>query len=131
MRGYLPVTVEEISSFLATKSMECGPLYAPTIKFLTANSEMDEEEGEFLLSMLAADEALEMREDSNQLGFILALEVSDQEISEHGENFVLLKDSAKWESVQCAFSVSPDGEELTWFATQEISPALEQWRKGS
>ena len=111
--------------------MECGPLYAPTIKFLTANSEMDEEEGEFLLSMLAADEALEMREDSNQLGFILALEVSDQEISEHGENFVLLKDSAKWESVQCAFSVSPDGEELTWFATQEISPALEQWRKGS
>ena len=58
MRGYLPVTVEEIAAFLESQSMECGPLYAPTIKFLTANSEMDEEEGEFLLSMLAADEAL-------------------------------------------------------------------------
>ena len=131
MRGYLPVTLDEIASFLATKSMECGPLYAPTIKFLTANSEMDEEEGEYLLSMLAADEALEMREVQDHLGFILALEVSDDEISEHGENFVLLKDTAKWESVQCAFSVSSDGEELTWFATQEISPALDQWRKGS
>ncbi len=127
MRGYLPVTVDEIAAFLKSKTMECGPLYAPTIKFLTANSDMDEEEGEFSLSMLAADEALEMRAYPESEGFILALEVSDAEISEHGENFVLLKDLAKWESVQCAFSVSPDGEELTWFATQEIEPALSDW----
>lgn len=127
MRGYLPVTVDEIAAFLKVKTMECGPLYAPTIKFLTANSDMDEEEGEFSLSMLAADEALEMRANSESEGFILALEVSDAEISEHGENFVILKDLAKWESVQCAFSVSPDGEELTWFATQEIEPALSDW----
>jgi hypothetical protein len=127
MRGYLPVTVEEIAAFLDSGSMECGPLYAPTIKFLTANSDMDEEEGEFILSMLAADEALEMRTNQDSAGFILALEVSDSEIFEHGENFVILKDLAKWESVQCAFLVSPDGEELTWFATQEIKPALENW----
>ncbi len=127
MRGYLPVTVEEISAFLESQAMECGPLYAPTIKFLTANSEMDEEEGEFILSMLAADEALEMRTNPAKPGFILALEVSDPEIAEHGENFVILKDVAKWESVQCAFLVSSDGEELTWFATQEIKPALQEW----
>jgi len=130
MRGYLPVTVEEIVSFLSTQELECGPLYAPTIKFLTANSDMDEEEGEFLLSMLAADEALEMRPNPESPGFILALEVADSEIAEHGENFVILKDLAKWESVQCAFEVSADGQELTWFATQEIKPALEQWAKG-
>ena len=130
MRGYLPVTVEEIAAFLESQSMECGPLYAPTIKFLTANSEMDEEEGEFLLSMLAADEALEMRANQTSAGFILALEVSDPEIAEHGENFVILKDLAKWENVQCAFMVSPDGEELTWFATQEIKPALCDWLQG-
>ncbi len=127
MRGYLPVTVDEIAAFLKSKTMECGPLYAPTIKFLTANSDMDEEEGEFSLSMLAADEALEMRANPESDGFILALEVSDAEISEHGENFVILKNLAKWESVQCAFSVSRDGEELTWFATQEIEPALSDW----
>jgi len=127
MRGYLPVTVEEIATFLESQAMECGPLYAPTIKFLTANSEMDEEEGEFILSMLAADEALEMRTNTAKPGFILALEVSDPEIAEHGENFVILKDVAKWESVQCAFLVSSDGEELTWFATQEIKPALQEW----
>ena len=130
MRGYLPVTVEEIVSFLSTQELECGPLYAPTIKFLTANSDMDEEEGEFLLSMLAADEALEMRANPESSGFILALEIADSEIAEHGENFVILKDLAKWETVQCAFEVSADGEELTWFATQEIKPALEQWAKG-
>ena len=127
MRGYLPVTIEEISAFLESQAMECGPLYAPTIKFLTANNEMDEEEGEFILSMLAADEALEMRTNPAKPGFILALEVSDPEIAEHGENFVILKDVAKWESVQCAFLVSSDGEELTWFATQEIKPALQEW----
>lgn len=127
MRGYLPVTVEEIAAFLESQAMECGPLYAPTIKFLTANSDMDEEEGEYILSMLAADEALEMRANPAKPGFILALEVSDPEIAEHGENFVILKDVAKWESVQCAFLVSSDGEELTWFATQEIKPALQEW----
>jgi len=130
MRGYLPVTVEEIAAFLESQSMECGPLYAPTIKFLTANIDMDEEEGEFILSMLAADEALEMRANPVNPGFILALEVNDPEIAEHGENFVILKDVAKWESVQCAFLVSSDGEELTWFATQEIKPALQEWLQG-
>jgi hypothetical protein len=130
MRGYLPVTVEEIAAFLDSQTMECGPLYAPTIKFLTAHSDMDEEEGEFVLSMLAADEALEMRTNLQGPGFILALEVSDPEIVEHGENFVILKDLAKWESVQCAFLVSSDGEELTWFATQEIKPSLDNWIKG-
>ena len=130
MRGYLPVTVEEIAAFLESQAMECGPLYAPTLKFLTANSDMDEEEGEYILSMLAADEALEMRANPANPGFILALEVNDPEIAEHGENFVILKDVAKWESVQCAFMVSPDGEELTWFATQEIKPALQDWLQG-
>ena len=129
MRGYLPVSIEEISEFLNSGSMECGPLYAPTIKFLTANNDLDEEEGEFSLSMLAADEALELRTSDKSPGFILALEVSDAEISEHGENFVNLKAAAPWESVQCAFLVSPDGEELTGFATQEISSSLGDWLK--
>ena len=130
MRGYLPVTAEEISSFLSTGSMECGPLYAPTIKFLTANSDLDEEQGEYLLSMLAADEAMEMREELSAPAFLLALEITDLQVAEHGENFVNLKENGRWEDVQCAFLVSPDGDELTWFATQEISAALPNWLKG-
>jgi hypothetical protein len=130
MRGYLPVTAEEISAFQKRGSMECGPLYAPTIKFLTADSDLDEEQGEYLLSMLAADEALEMRSDSADPGFILALEISDSQVAEHGENFVNLLENGRWEDVQCAFLVSADGEELTWFATQEISAALPQWLNG-
>ena len=130
MRGYLPVTAEEISSFLSTGSMECGPLYAPTIKFLTANSDLDEEQGEYLLSMLAADEAMEMREELSAPAFLLAFEISDSQVAEHGENFVNLKENGRWKDVQCAFLVSPDGDELTWFATQEISAALPNWLKG-
>jgi hypothetical protein len=110
--------------------MECGPLYAPTIKFLTANSDLDEEQGEYLLSMLAADEAMEMREELSAPAFLLALEISDLQVAEHGENFVNLKENGRWEDVQCAFLVSPDGDELTWFATQEISAALPNWLKG-
>ena len=130
MRGYLPVTAEEISSFLGTGSMECGPLYAPTIKFLTANSDLDEEQGEYLLSMLAADEAMEMRVELSGPAFLLALEISDSQVAEHGENFVNLKDNGRGEDVQCAFLVSPDGDELTWFATQEIPAALPNWLQG-
>jgi len=107
--------------------MECGPLYAPTIKFLTANSDLDDEQGEYMLSMLAADEALEMRENSEGPAFILALEIADSQVAEHGENFINLSDDARWEDVHCAFLVSPDGEELTWFATQEIATSLPQW----
>lgn len=127
MRAYLPVTAEEISNFMLTGAMESGPLYAPTIKFLTANNDLDEEQGEYILSMLAADEALEMRTNFAGPAFILALEIADSQIFEHGENFVNLSDNARWEDVHCAFLVSPDGEELTWFATQEISTSLPQW----
>lgn len=127
MRGYLPVTADEIANFLATGEMECGPLYAATIKFLVANNDMDEEEGEFVLSMLAADEALEMRINLEKPGIILALEIQENEILEHGENFILLNNLAKWASVQCAFTVATDSDELTWFATQEIQSALTQW----
>ena len=87
MRGYLPVTVDEIADFIKTGSMECGPLYAPTIKFLTANNDMDDEQGEYILSMLAADEALEMRTNPAGPAFILALEIADSQVAEHGENF--------------------------------------------
>ena len=130
MRGYLPVTAEEISAFLSSGSMECGPLYAPTIKFLTTNNDLDDEQGEYMLSMLAADEAIEMRDGSTGPGFILALEITDSQIAEHGENFVNLKENGRWEDVQCAFLVSQDGEELTWFATQEIPAAISQWIRG-
>jgi len=127
MRAYLPVTADEISNFALSGTIECGPLYAPTIKFLTANNDMDDEQGEYILSMLAADEALEMRTNSAGPAFILALEITDSQIAEHGENFINLIDNGRWEDVQCAFLVSPDGEELTWFATQEISASLPQW----
>jgi len=40
---------------------------------------------------------------------------------------VLLSGSLSWNDLQCLFEVSADGQELTWFATQEISQNLPTW----
>jgi hypothetical protein len=126
MRGYLPVTLSEVESFMSEGTLDALELYAPTIKFLTANSDLDEEEVEFALSLLAAEEAVEIQE--GEFAFVLALEVPESCIAAEDELLISLKDKAQWEHVECLFQVTDGGEELTWFATQEISENLQKWR---
>jgi hypothetical protein len=42
---------------------------------------------------------------------------------------ISLSSPLKWESLECLFEVSADGEELTWYATQEIDVHLADWLK--
>jgi len=42
---------------------------------------------------------------------------------------VSLSGSLSWSDLQCLFEVSADSQELTWFATQEISQNLSTWLK--
>jgi hypothetical protein len=130
MRGYMATTAPEIAEFLASGSAAIESLYAPTIKFQTANVDLDEEESEYTLSLLAAEEALELRHDEIGPAFVLALEVPEEMILEHSEISITLKENASWKHVECAFLVSEDGEELTWFATQEIPGNLKAWLAG-
>ena len=130
MRGYMATTAAEIAEFLATGSALVESLYAPTIKFQTANIDLNEEESEYALSLLAAEEALELRADAIGPAFVLALEVPEDIILEHSEISITLKENAAWKYVECAFLVSEDGEELTWFATQEIPENLKAWLAG-
>lgn len=126
MRGYLPVTVSEVERFLKDGTLDVDQLYAPTIKFITANSDLNEEEREYTLSLLAAEEAIEIQEGS--FAFIFALEIPRDQISNEDEVLITLKEKAQWNQVECLFLVTDDGEDLTWFATQEIAENLDKWR---
>ena len=129
MRGYAAMTAQEVSDFASSQTLEVSDIYAPTSSFLAAHPDLGEEEIEFTLSMVAAEDALELKSDGSGAACVLAFEIPQQLISESHEMSVSLSGSLSWNDLQCLFEVSNDGEELTWFATQEISQNLSTWLK--
>ena len=129
MRGYAAMTAQEVSDFASSQTLEVSDIYAPTSSFLAAHPDLDEEEIEFTLSMVAAEDALELKSDGSGAACVLAFEIPQQLISESHEMSVSLSGSLSWNDLQCLFEVSNDGEELTWFVTQEISQNLSTWLK--
>jgi len=127
MRSYVGVSIEELEALLASTSISVPDLFAPTSEFITTHSELGEEEHEFILSMLAAEESLELREGGE--GYVLAVEVPDSLINEMGADSISIDTPISLEWIACIFLVSPDGEDLTWFAIQEIASMLPSWRK--
>lgn len=125
MRGYISITAKELQAWLETGSALLEDLYAPTADFVTGNSDLDEEEIEFTLSMLAAEDAL--TENTEKFPLVAALEISPELIATSAEGVITLKTSAPWTSVECIFLVEDGGEELTWFATQEVPEQLKNW----
>ena len=75
MRAYLPITHKDLESFVVNKSLEVDELYAPTIHFEVENPDCDEEELEYLLSVAASEEALELRLTEKAPGLVLAFEI--------------------------------------------------------
>jgi hypothetical protein len=90
-------------------------VYAPTIKFITENPELDEEEAEYEISMIAA---------RNSGGYVIALEIPEKQITQHFEESVELNSNIVWENVEALFVYDSVDDELTWYATQEISDFL-------
>ena len=129
MRGYAAMTAQEVSDFLQTRALEVSDIYAPTPAFLAAHPDLDEEEIEYSLSMVAAEDALGMKNETSGAACVLAFEISQDKISASNEMSVSLAQPLSWDDLQCLFEVSTDGEELTWFATQEIALNLPRWMK--
>jgi hypothetical protein len=77
--------------------------------------------------MLAAEESLELGEAGQ--GYVLAVEVPDSLIKEIGADSISIDAPVALDWVACIFLVSPDGEDLTWFAIQELASMLPSWRK--
>ena len=131
MRGYAAMTAQEVSDFASSGTLEASDIYAPTASFLVAHPDLDEEEIEFTLSMVAAEDALEMKSAETGAACVLAFEIPQELIFESHEMSVSLSGSLSWSDLQCLFEVSADGQELTWFATQEISQNLATWLEQS
>jgi hypothetical protein len=126
MRGYVGVSLDELEALVTNASISIPALFAATSEFVTTHSELGEEEHEFMLSMLAAEESLELREDGQ--GYVLAVEIPDSVISEVGADSIAIDAPVLLDWVACIFLVSPDGEDLTWFAIQEVKSMLPSWR---
>ena len=125
------MTAQEVSEFAGSETLDVSDIYAPTSSFLAAHPDLDEEEIEFTLSMVAAEDAQEMKSAGTGAACVLAFEIPQELIAESHEMSVSLSGSLSWSELQCLFEVSADGQELTWFATQEISQNLPTWLEQS
>jgi hypothetical protein len=126
MRAYIGVTASEVQEFLQSGEFDVSDAYAATPTFISSNSDVDEEEVEYTLSLIAAEDAVELL-DAAGTACVLALEVPESIIDAEYEMSISLSAPLQWNYVQCCFEVSPDGQELTWFATQEIASNLATW----
>jgi hypothetical protein len=129
MRGYVAMTAQEVADFLATGIFDVSDVYAPTSQFIVDHADLDDEEIEYTLSMVAAEDAVDMKTPTSGRACVLAFEVPSDMISESHDMSISLSAPLKWENLECLFEVSDDGEELTWFATQEIQTQLPEWQK--
>lgn len=121
------MTAKEVQEFLASGTFDVSDIYAPTSQFIVDNQDLDDEEIEYTLSIVAAEDALEMKTATSGAACVLAFEIPANVISESHDMSVSLSAPLIWENVDCLFEVSSDGEELTWFATQEIAENIESW----
>ena len=128
MRAYLPISHKDLEAFVLTKSIDADEVFAPTPVFVTDNLDCDEEELEYLLSVAAGEEALDLRLSENAPGIVLAFEVTDEQIAENYEDSITLKTALPWNQLQCALLAFQGDDELVWFATQEIEIHLAEWK---
>ncbi|CAN2213848.1 hypothetical protein MCEMRE26_01050 [Candidatus Nanopelagicaceae bacterium] len=127
MRAYVGVTAQEVKEFLDSGQLDAVDVYAVTGVFIAMNNELDDEEIEYTLSLVAAEDAMELKTSDSGAACVLAFEVPDQIIASTHEMSITLSAPLTWQHLECCFEVSEDGEELTWFATQEISSNISAW----
>lgn len=127
MRLYFGSTAQELDSFINEGSLSIPELYAATPHFAKTHSESDEEELEFTLSLLAAEDAQEFSEEDSSQALVIACEVPDEEIDTVEELTVTLVRDLKWSHVEAVFTVGDELDDLTWYAPQEVSIHLASW----
>lgn len=127
MRAYLPISQKDLAAFVISKSIDVDELFAPTPQFVADNTDCDEEELEYLLSLSAGEEALDLRLSEKAPGIVLAIEVEEAQIAESYEDSITLNSAITWDQIQCALLAYQGDDELVWFATQEIEVHCGEW----
>ena len=130
MRGYLAITPDELAQLLGKGEISIDTAFVSTSQFKSINPELGEEESEYILSLLAAEDSISFQEDSASFSFALAVDLEPAQIGEESEVEVNLLSPIKFGQVDCLFvgdAKSDDGE-LTWYAAQEIANQLPSWQ---
>ena len=91
MRVYLATTADELQEFLADGSLDVAEVYAPTPIYSATHPEMDEEEVEYSLSLLAAEDALDFLDDQSGAALVVALEVVEGQLGAFEAERVAIK----------------------------------------
>ena len=130
MRGYLALTPDELVQLLSDNRISVETAFVPTSQFKSSNPELGEEESEYILSLLAAEDSISYQEDSAKFSFVLAVDLVPSQIGEESDVEVTLLSPIEFSQVDCLFvgdSNTDDGE-LTWYAAQEIAIQLPNWQ---
>jgi hypothetical protein len=130
MRGYLALTPDELAQLLGDGEISIETAFVPTGQFKSINPELGEEESEYILSLLAAEDSISYQGDSAKFSFALAVDLEPSQIGEESDVEVNLLSPIKFGQVDCLFvgDIKNDDGELTWFAAQEIAIQLPNWQ---
>ena len=114
MRVYVAATPKDVKALLSADVTFEDYLAPDQFEF---EQSVDDEEREHLVSLLAADDALELN--GGKIGLVLAADLIDGQLN--GAAITL-----KFNQV-ASLLVSEDGEELSWFAPEEIAHQIDGW----
>lgn len=111
MRVYVATTPKALKELLAGSATFDEYLTPEQFEF---DAGVDQEEREHLVSLLAADDSLDLNQ--GKVGLVIAADLDEEQLN--GESITLtFKQIA-------ALLHSVDGEELSWFAPEEIAHQL-------
>ncbi len=130
MRGYIAITPDELAELIKDGEISVETAFVPTNQFKSANSDLGEEESEYILSLLAADDSLSYQGDHAKFSFSLAVDLEDSQIGSELDVEVNLTSPIKFSQADCLFvgDVNSEEGELTWYAAQEIALHLPVWQ---
>ena len=129
MRGYLALTPEELAQLLEESQISIDTAFVPTGQFKSMNPDLGEEESEYILSLLAAEDSISYQGDSAKFSFVLAVDLEVAQTGDESEVEVNLTSPIKFSQADCLFvgdAKDEDGE-LTWYVAQEIAIHLPSW----
>jgi hypothetical protein len=130
MRGYLALTPDELAQLLDAGEISIDTAFVSTGQFKSINPELGEEESEYILSLLAAEDSISYQGHSAKFSFVLAVDLELSQIGQESEVEVNLTSPIKFNQADCLFvgAVDDNDGELTWYAVQEIAIELPNWR---
>ena len=129
MRGYIALTPDELAELVNKGELAFETAFVPTSDFKAANPDLGEEESEYILSLLAADDSISFQGDGAKFSFALAVDLKAEQIGQAVEFEVQLKSATQFSQADCLFvgEANSDEGELTWYAAQEIAGQLPTW----